>query len=44
MTQKASLEHYDLGDVIGHGSFGIIRKVQRKADGAVRLYILQVLD
>jgi hypothetical protein len=29
------LEQYDALDVIGNGSFGIIRKVRRKADGIV---------
>ncbi|KAG7100016.1 hypothetical protein E1B28_001803 [Marasmius oreades] len=29
------LEQYDALDVIGNGSFGIIRKVRRKADGSI---------
>jgi len=31
------LEHYEPLDVIGNGSFGIIRKVRRKTDGAVSI-------
>lgn len=27
------LDHYDPLDIIGNGSFGIIRKVKRKSDG-----------
>ena len=30
------LEQYESLDVIGNGSFGIIRKVRRKSDGVVR--------
>ncbi|KAH7339803.1 kinase-like domain-containing protein [Rhizoctonia solani] len=29
------LDDYEAGDVIGNGSFGLIRKVRRKADGAL---------
>lgn len=29
------LDHYDPLDIIGNGSFGIIRKVKRKSDGMV---------
>ena len=31
----AFLDQYEPLDVIGNGSFGIIRKVRRKADGVV---------
>jgi hypothetical protein len=31
------LEQFESLDVIGNGSFGVIRKVRRKTDGAVRL-------
>jgi hypothetical protein len=30
------LDQFESLDVIGNGSFGVIRKVRRKADGAVR--------
>ena len=29
------LDEYEAGDVVGNGSFGVIRKVVRKADGIV---------
>ena len=32
------LEHYDTLEVIGHGAFGIVRKVRRKSDGMVTLF------
>ncbi|KDR84684.1 hypothetical protein GALMADRAFT_111919 [Galerina marginata CBS 339.88] len=35
MTSSAFLENYEPLDVIGNGSFGIIRKVRRKSDGLV---------
>ena len=31
------LDQYEPLDIIGNGSFGIIRKVRRKTDGVVRL-------
>ena len=34
-TMASPLELYEPLDVIGNGSFGIIRKVRRKADGVV---------
>jgi len=33
---SAFLDNYESLDVIGNGSFGIIRKVRRKTDGLVR--------
>lgn len=37
MTTVANhLDEYEPLDIIGNGSFGIIRKVRRKADGEVR--------
>lgn len=33
------LDQYEPLDVIGNGSFGIIRKVRRKADGMVRSFL-----
>lgn len=35
-TKTQFLDAYDAIDVIGNGSFGIIRKVRRKEDGQVR--------
>ncbi|KAK1224435.1 hypothetical protein PQX77_012657 [Marasmius sp. AFHP31] len=32
------IDHYEPLDVIGNGSFGIIRKVRRKTDGAVSIF------
>jgi NIMA (never in mitosis gene a)-related kinase len=32
------LDLYDTLQVIGHGAFGIVRKVRRKSNGMVRLY------
>lgn len=29
------LDDYEAGEVIGNGSFGLIRKVRRKADGVL---------
>lgn len=34
------LEQYDSLEVIGNGSFGIIRKVRRKSDGVVSGHIV----
>lgn len=36
-SASSFLDSYEPLDVIGNGSFGIIRKVRRKADGVVRL-------
>lgn len=33
-----SSEKYEVLEKIGHGSFGIIRKVRRQRDGLVRIY------
>ncbi len=35
-SSSSFLDLYDPLDVIGNGSFGIIRKVRRKSDGIVR--------
>jgi NIMA (never in mitosis gene a)-related kinase 2 len=35
---SAFLDQYDSLDIIGNGSFGIIRKVRRKADGMVSTF------
>lgn len=35
----AFLDMYEPLDVIGNGSFGIIRKVRRKSDGLVRAFL-----
>jgi hypothetical protein len=35
-TPSLFLDAYEPIDVIGNGSFGVIRKVRRKEDGAVR--------
>ena len=43
MTSSSGASHLDLYDpleVIGNGSFGIIRKVRRKADGVVSISCL----
>lgn len=37
MSSSAFLDQYEPLDIIGNGSFGIIRKVRRKTDGVVRL-------
>jgi NIMA (never in mitosis gene a)-related kinase 2 len=37
MSSSTFLDQYEPLDVIGNGSFGIIRKVRRKTDGVVRL-------
>ena len=34
-TTSSFLDNYESLDIIGNGSFGIIRKVKRKHDGAV---------
>lgn len=34
-TMSAFLDLYEPSDIIGNGSFGIIRKVRRKSDGLV---------
>ena len=36
MASSAFLDQYEALDIIGNGSFGIIRKVRRKTDGVVR--------
>jgi len=36
MASIPFLDNYEPLDVIGNGSFGIIRKVRRKSDGLVR--------
>jgi NIMA (never in mitosis gene a)-related kinase len=36
---SAFLDLYDPLDIIGNGSFGIIRKVRRKSDGLVGFYV-----
>jgi hypothetical protein len=36
------LEQYESLEVIGNGSFGIIRKVRRKSDGVVSFILLHV--
>lgn len=38
MSAAPFLDLYDSLDVIGNGSFGIIRKVRRKMDGQVRSF------
>ncbi|KAG8954570.1 G2-specific serine/threonine protein kinase [Tulasnella sp. 419] len=35
MNQHSWLDDYEAGDIIGNGSFGIIRKVKRKSDGTI---------
>ena len=37
MSSSTFLDQYEPLDIIGNGSFGIIRKVRRKTDGLVRL-------
>lgn len=37
------LDQYESLDIIGNGSFGIIRKVRRKTDGMVRYNVEQLL-
>ena len=37
MSSSTFLDQYEPLDIIGNGSFGIIRKVRRKTDGVVRL-------
>ena len=34
-----SSEKYEVLEKIGHGSFGIIRKVRRQRDGLVRIFL-----
>jgi hypothetical protein len=43
MSSAAFLDQYEPLDIIGNGSFGIIRKVRRKTDGLVRLAKCQKL-
>lgn len=38
-ASSSFLEQYEPLDVIGNGSFGIIRKVRRKSDGLVRVQL-----
>lgn len=35
LVSQLPLDHYEALDVIGNGSFGIIRKVRRKSDSVV---------
>jgi hypothetical protein len=39
-TTSPFLDLYEPLDVIGNGSFGIIRKVRRKQDGVVSVFLL----
>jgi len=47
-VMSSFIDQYEPLDIIGNGSFGIIRKVRRKADGVVRssdrLWKLQIQD
>lgn len=36
MSTAEFLNQYEPLDIVGNGSFGVIRKVRRKTDGAVR--------
>jgi hypothetical protein len=44
MSSCAFLDQYEPLDIIGNGSFGIIRKVRRKTDGVVRLAMLEAFS
>ena len=44
MSSCAFLDQYEPLDIIGNGSFGIIRKVRRKTDGVVRLATLEAFS
>ena len=43
MSSSSFLDQYEPLDIIGNGSFGIIRKVRRKTDGVVRPSLSQAL-
>lgn len=42
-TTSSFLDNYEPLDVIGNGSFGIIRKVKRKQDGVVSSPLVEIL-
>jgi hypothetical protein len=43
-STSSFLDQYESLDIIGNGSFGIIRKVRRKQDGAVSLFFPLLLE